>query len=210
MIRLSMLHFPVRVGRRLLTTVSGAGLIPVVDPGNMEDSAVSILLIPEDYPASFRGLKEGTVLYAHPDDYKSDVEPIKPYVFLYKAGARQQLFLRASTKVDDKKYTTATYMFDTGCSVPLQISENLNNKIRGRILKSDSADYIKSTMANRENNLTVHYDLPKVHKPANIAGLPLFFLLNVTFKHESVGRLENDEEGVSRDACTIDPTFKFF
>jgi hypothetical protein len=155
-------------------------------------------------------LKEGTVRYAHPDDYKIDLHPINPNVFIYKAGGRQRLFLRASTKLDTTTYTTATYLFDTGCSVPLQISEYLSKKICGRIRKSDSADYIKSTMMSRENNLTVHYDLPNVHKPANFAGLPLFFLLGVGFKHDSVGNLEYDEEGVSHDACTVDPSFKYF
>jgi hypothetical protein len=148
-------------------------------------------------------LKKGTVQYAHPDDYKFDSHPIKPNVFIYKAGGRQRLFLRASTKLDSTTFTTATYLFDTSCSVPLQISEYLNKKIRGRILKSDSADYIEFTMTNRVNNLTVHYNLPNVHKPANFAGLPLFFLLGVRFKHEGVGGLEYDEDGLSHNVWKV-------
>eukprot|EP01031_Cornospumella_fuschlensis_P024681 gene24681-29824_t len=200
---------PVRSSFRGLTSITGSGILPV-DPDLYEQSPVSVLLVPEDFPATFRGIVPGTVLYAHPDDYKVDTTPVKPSIFVYKDGARTRLFMRASTRISDTSFTAATYVFDTGCSVPMQISALLRKRIATRILRSDGPDYLKTGLVGGNTSITLHYDLPRLHQPANFMGLPMFFLLKIAFKHTQMGRLEYDEEGVARDVCTFDENFKYF
>ena len=92
----------------------------------------------------------------------------------------------------------------------MQISVFLRKRIASRIRKSDTADYIKTELLAESMNLTVHDDLPDMHKPANFLGLPMFFLLSINFKHTSIGRLNYDIEGIAHDACTFDKNFKHF
>lgn len=122
--------FPPKTVRQIFLTESSTIL-----QNNLENSPESGSLTPEDYryPVIYRGLKEGTVMYAHPEDYNFDSRPMRPIVFFCKDGARQRLFLRASTKLDNNTYTAATYLLDTGCCIPLQISEVLRRRLTGMI-----------------------------------------------------------------------------
>lgn len=191
---------------RGLRSISGIALLPF-DLGNTEESAVSKILTPEDYPETFRGLKEGTVFNAHPDDYKLDSHPIKVNVFIYKPSRRQRLSYvnpRKSRITSSRRPPSCVIQVSQcRCRSPTLCADGL----AVAILMSDSADYIKTIMMGRSNNLN---GLPKVHQPANIAGLPLFFLLDVHFKHASVSELQYDGEDVSHFACDLQPTFKHF
>lgn len=151
----------------------------------------------------FRGESPGTKKYAHPDDYKIDTQPIKPEVFLYKPDARNRIFLRTSFKLTESTYTAATFLLDTGCTSHLNICSDLKNILEPRVKIGDSGDYIEANVNNEKAFLTIDCDLPDVHKPANVIGLPMFFYLGLSFKQQRIGTFKFDKDRIARDACTF-------
>ena len=98
------------------------------------------LLIPEDYPKIFRNPQK---LYAHPEDYLKDKDPITPQLFLYKCGTRSRLFLRISLKVNDG-LTSASFLLDTGACPHMYISPQLKGLIQQRIIMDDAGSDVIS------------------------------------------------------------------
>eukprot|EP01032_Pedospumella_encystans_P024490 gene24490-27698_t len=152
------------------------------------ESPTAIMLIPEDYPPSFRGKENGKV-YAHKDDYVVTRDVIKPEVFLYRGsdGTKDRLFFRTSIKLNsdpaDLTFTSATFLFDTGCCPHLNVSEDLKKLLKGRIKKDDGREfYVSSYVDGVKHQCIVKSDLPDQHKPANVMGLPMFFALGIAFR----------------------------
>lgn len=165
------------------------------------NSPAATMLIPEDYPKMFRGISK---LYAHPEDYCIDSEPIKPNLFLYKPDTRIRLFLRISIKISENQFTAATFLFDTGCCPHFNVSPVLKNLIRCRIEKSDiGADYLVTNVNGESAKCIVKEDLPEIHKPANVMGLPMFFLLGLSFQQNRVAAFEYDGDDIAHNVGTI-------
>jgi hypothetical protein len=169
------------------------------------NSPAVVMLIPEDYPRMFRGLTNKSKLFAHPEDYRLDNKPIKPSLFLYKPDTRIRLFLRISLKVSQEdRFTAATFLLDTGCCPHLNISSLLKNHIRSRIKKNDTgADFLVTEINGETVNCIVKEDLPEVRKPANVMGLPMFFLLGLSFTQNRLATFTYDEDDVAHDVGKI-------
>ncbi|KAJ3224779.1 hypothetical protein HK099_007898 [Clydaea vesicula] len=158
------------------------------------------LLLPEDYPKIFRNPQK---LYAHPEDYLSDKEPITPQLFLYKDGPRSRLFLRISLKINDG-FTAATFLLDTGACPHMYISSQLKELIRKRIMMDDAgSDFIKCKVGEDEINLVIKEDLPKIHQPANVMGLPMLFLMGLNLKQGRTSSFVYSDDGVADDVAPV-------
>ncbi|KAI9103800.1 hypothetical protein DFS34DRAFT_605888 [Phlyctochytrium arcticum] len=165
-----------------------------------EPPSLTILLIPEDYPKAFR--TQGK-LYAHPDDYEIDNKPISPDLFLYKVGTRVRIFLRLSLALDgtaETKYTTGTFLLDTGACPHFYLSVRLWHLLKPRIQRQDVGDDYIVVKANGEDcKCVVKRDLPDAHQPANVMGLPMLFLLGLQLVQKRLSVLTFDEEDVARE-----------
>lgn len=172
---------------------------------NVLHSPAATVLTPEDYPRIFRGIPNNSKLYAHPEDYRIDNEPIKPSLFLYKPGTRIRLFLRISLKISDSQFTTATFLFDAGCCPHFNVSPILKNLIRSRIKKSDiGADYLVTEINGENAKCIVKENISETQKhAANIMGLPMLFLLGLSLQQNRVATFVYDEENVAYDIGTI-------
>lgn len=161
----------------------------------------TLCLIPEDYPKLFR---DPNKLYAHPDDYKVDSTAISPQLFVYKDGIRSRLFLRISIKLSEtgSQFTTATFLLDTGACAHMFLSDTLFNLIKARIHMEDAGpDYITTTVGGQNINCQIKKDLPKIHQPANVMGLPMLFLMGLTLRQERLSRFTFNEDGTAHDVA---------
>jgi hypothetical protein len=165
--------------------------------------SLTLMLVPEDYPEIFRNPKK---LYAHPNDYKLDDSPITPQLFLYKDGARSRLFLRISIKVteaNDSLYTTATFLLDTGGCAHMFLSPALFTLLKGRIHIEDAGlDFIKTKIDGEEVNCQIKKDLPVVHQPANVMGLPMLFLMGLKLHSGRTSRFTFNGDGTADDVAS--------
>lgn len=153
----------------------------------LHQSPAASILLPEDYPKRFRG-------YAHPEDYRIENEPIQPNLFLYKPDTRLRLFLRMSIQISDNQFTAATFLLDTACCPHFNVSPMLKNMIRKRIKKSDiGADYLVTKVKGESAACIVK------EGPANVMGLPMFFLLGLSFQPNPV----YDEENIAHNIGTM-------
>lgn len=189
--------------------------IVTTDTMSLEESPTAILLIPEDYPRSFRG-DDGGKRYAHKDDYKVTTTPIKPHVFLYRGsgGSRVRLFFRTSIKLNNDPsnltFTTATFILDTGCCPHMNLSDELTELLADRIIEDDGREfYISTHIKEVKHQCIVKSDLPDQHKTANVMGLPMFFALGIAFPEGSLFSLKIDKEKVAYDAATISSGFEY-
>jgi hypothetical protein len=161
---------------------------------NVLISPAATILIPEDYPKMFRGT------YAHPDDYRIDNKPIKPHLFFYKPDTRIRLFLRISIKISENQFTAATFLLDTGCCPHFNMSPVLKNLISSRFVKSDIGPDYLVTKINEESAKCI---VKEIHKPANVMGLPMFFLLGLSFQQNRVAAFEYDRDDIAHNVGTI-------
>lgn len=187
----------------------------------LHQSPAASILLPEDYPKRFRGC-------AHPEDYRIENEPIQPNLFLYKPlnnsadeyssnllvtalneapilcansnlhqykpDTHIRLFLRMSIKISENQFTAATFLLDTACCPHFNVSPVLKTLIRSRIKKSDiGADYLV-TIIKEENAECIVKE-----GPANVMGLPMFFLLGLSFQPNPV----YDEEDIAYNIGTM-------
>jgi hypothetical protein len=170
-----------------------------------------------DYPWSFRGKLPHSKRFAHPDDYKIDKQAIKPQFFLYKGEkGRNRMFIRTSfllhekTEKEDAKFTAATFLLDSGCCPHFNMCEELHSMLQHRIVK-DSApfDYIKIHIGGKDHDCEVCRDLPDIHEPANVIGLPMFFSLGMQFQATHINKLTTDVERVVSHVVVTEP-FSYF
>ena len=187
-----------QIGRRLL--ISGRDFTD-------SESPTAKLLIPEDYPISFR---DPNHMYAHPDDYKNDTSPIKPSVFLYRGsmGARERMFIRTSIKLSndstDQRFTAATFLFDTGCCPHLNLSSRLQNLLQGRIKKDEGREFfISTTVDDVQHKCITKTDMPIQQAQVNVMGLPMFFALGLSFRKGKVFSFELNQDDIAHDIATF-------
>lgn len=189
------------------------------------ESPAATIVSKEDYPKLFRGLLPGTRPFAHPNDYEIDNKPVKPEIFLYRTGIRSRLFLRASIKIDENLFTSATFLLDSGYCLHLSICEDLKKLIKTRIQKSEighsyistNAFFIRNGGEEQEEGgveedkkadccMVKYGDFEHIKQPVNVMGLPMLFLLGMQFVSQPVHTFQfddNQEEGIARHVVTF-------
>lgn len=194
------------VPRRLLFT---SGIIEL--GAEQFESPAAKMLLPIDYPTSYRTEQSGGRKCALPTDYKIDAEPIKPEVFLYKGNnSRNRLFFRTSFQLPSGTFTAATFLLDAGLCSHFQLCDELYELLINnvRVIQGGPTDYLKTTINGIEHNCLVQNDLPHRHKPANVIGVPMFFALGLRFAAVDIAKVRMDGERVVRDFVGVEP-FKF-
>jgi hypothetical protein len=175
------------------------------------ESPAAMILLPVDYPLSYRGESPGSKLYALPTDYKVDDQAIQPEVFLFKGNnSRNRLFFRTSFRLSETKFTAATFLLDAGLCSHFQFSDDLYNLMvdYNRVIQGGPTDYMEVNINGVKHQCLVQNDLPHVHKPANVIGLPMFFALGLKFDALNINVAAMDKERVVRNHVKFE-TFKF-
>ncbi|PRP76297.1 hypothetical protein PROFUN_07819 [Planoprotostelium fungivorum] len=111
------------------------------------------LLTEEDYPDNY-------VQMHHPDDYKMVDSPITPEKVLVQRGV-------AHTRLILRKYTSISFVCDTGAPGYLYLSKQAKDAIKSRIKEDDRANLF---ITAGKRNLSVN-DSPAQHNSSNIVGL---------------------------------------
>ena len=114
-----------------------------------------------------------------------------------------RLFLRTSFQLSETTFTAATFLVDTGCCSYFNICQDLKTVLKPRIKKGDGKNYIETTVNGNKGFLTVDSNLPDIHQPANVIGLPMFFYLGIGFKCNRIGTFVFDDDDIARDVCTF-------
>jgi hypothetical protein len=177
-------------------------------PDSSELSPIALLLIPKDYPKSYRGLVPGTKKFAHAEDYRNDSCPVKPEAFLYKSGdGHNRILVRLSFRITpdgcpDVRYTSATFILDTGCCHDLEVCDELSALLTHRWRKDSIVDYVKVQIEDEVHICHIKSDLPPSHQPTNVMGLPFFFALGIQFRAARFYNLIGDDVGIIRDVVT--------
>jgi hypothetical protein len=123
-------------------------------------------------------------------------------------GVRSRLFIRTSIKLSnepsDHRYTTATFLLDTGCCPHLNISIELKQLLKDRIKKNDGREfYIPTLIDDLEHQCIVKSDLPGQPKSANVMGLPMLFAPGIAFRKGRFFSFPMDDEDVVYDVATF-------
>ena len=158
----------------------------IINEGNEKTSHTAFSFQNNDVPPSFReNYRMSVFSMAHPDDYVIEKEPIRPDLFLYKNGNRNRLFLRISIRLEENKFMAATFFLDSGCCSHMRLQGGVLHRIKSRLQKSDVSDDYMEIYGNLEHFTFV-----------NVMGLPMFFLLGITFPQVKLTSLEYDHEDV--------------
>lgn len=168
----------------------------------------------QDYPKSFRGDEPGTHPCAHPNDYKVDRSPIVPYAFFYRNGSKRRIFLRTSLALGANKFTTATFLLDTGFCFDLIVSKTLKSMLSHRLMVSEfGGTYLELTMRDKQVAACVDdvpWSPPDVPSdPVNVLGLQTFFLLGIKFEQGRSSSFSYNEDDTVDGIITLHPDFKF-
>lgn len=164
----------------------------IIDEGNEKTSHTAFSFQKNDVPRSFRANYRMSVFsMAHPDDYTIEKEPIRPDLFLYKNGNRNRLFLRISIRLAENKFMAATFFLDSGCCSYMRLQESFLYRIKSRLQKSDVSDDYLEIYGNQAKCTVLEHCTS-----LNVMGLPMFFLLGITFPQAKIAFLEYDDEDV--------------
>lgn len=161
------------------------------------NSPIALIVTPDDYPRGFRGEQDSTLIYAHPEDYKISKFAIKPDLFFYKPGFRVRLFLRISCELSEGYFFSATFMLDSGCCPGINASSRLYELLRPRLVNSEADRYLRATVAGNSVKIIVKQNLPE--SSANVMGLPMFFIMGLSFKQQMSSRFHFDSSNVAHD-----------
>lgn len=181
------------------------GLVSEEEIVSKFSSPTAIIMCPLDYPVIFRGETDKSKLYAHPSDYDQLTEtPIKPEIFLYRAGLRSRMFVRVSCKkAGEKKFFSSTFILDSGSCVHLMASPRLYELLKPRLIEDGVGErFMKAKIGGKDVELTVAQGVDGVHQPANAMGLPMFFLMGLTFDYHRTAPLKFDKQGVAMGAAS--------
>ncbi|KAG2423843.1 hypothetical protein HXX76_015003 [Chlamydomonas incerta] len=125
-----------------------------------------VALCAEDYPLDF-------INGQHPGDYVETGAPIEPKcIYHHVYGKFNRLWYRVSWKLSDGKYTTMSFLLDTGAPKHLYLSsESRKILVEAGLLNEDSdMDLVYVKLFGRDCPVE---PTPGVHAPANIIGLKL-------------------------------------
>jgi hypothetical protein len=172
------------------------------------ESPAAMMLLPVDYPVSFRGGSPGGKFYALPTDYHIDDQPIQPEVFLFKGNnSRNRLLFRTSFWLSETKFTAATFLLDAGFCTHFQFSDDLYDLMvkYKRVVQGGPTDYMMVNIHGVQHDCLVQNDLPHIHKPVNVIGLPMFFTLGLKFDAVNINNVPMDKERVVRNNVKFEP-----
>jgi hypothetical protein len=211
-----MMRFPgtVALRRRSCGIISNRLLskaIIIDSDAEQFESPAAMMLLPVDYPLPYRGETPGSKLYALPTDYKVDDQAIQPEVFLFKGNnSRNRLFFRTSFRLSETKFTAATFLLDAGLCSHFRFSDDLYNLMLSydRIIQGGPTDYMEVNINGVQHQCLVQNDLPHIHKPVNVIGLPMFFALGLKFDALNIHVATMDKDRVVRNHVKFE-SFKF-
>lgn len=143
----------------------------------MIDSSADLLLTDADFPSTFKD-------FAHPDDYQLHSDPIEPQcIFHQYPGGHNRLIYRTSIYIGPGRYTTLSFVCDTGAPKHLYLSPRAVDTLqRYKLLRIDSETDI-SWVYVKNKKVPVDVTPPK-HSPANIIGLKLLCKLGLQLDEE--------------------------
>ena len=163
----------------------------IMDEGNEKTSHTAFSFQKNDVPHSFRSnYRLGLLSMAHPDDYKIVNESIRPDLFLYRNGNRNRLFLRISIRLEENKFMSATFFLDSGCCSHMRLQGDFLHCIKHRLLKSDISDDYMEIYGKANCSVLEHC------ASLNVMGLPMFFLLGISFPQAKIALINYDDENV--------------
>ena len=125
-----------------------------------------VVLCPQDFPLDY-------VNGQHPEDYLITDAPITPqYIYHHIRGRHNRLWLRVSWQLRSGKFTTMSFLLDTGAPKHLYLCDDALKAVEedGQVVEDGDMDlqYVKLFGRNCPVEST-----PKAHTPANIIGLKL-------------------------------------
>ena len=175
------------------------------------ESPTAAFLLPTDYPDFYRGHEPGSKVYAHPRDYKLDMQAIQtPEMLVYKGpNSRNRLFLQTSFKLTDNYFTAATFLLDAGFGSHFQFCDELYGMMvrNGRVNQNGPFDSLVTTINDREKCL-VQNDVSHNQNPANVIGLPMYFALGLKFNAEDITKMVMDKDRIVHYCVRFEP-FKY-
>jgi hypothetical protein len=107
--------------------------------------------------------------------------------------------MRISVRLSQNQFVAATFLLDTGCCPHFNLSTPLSDLIASRIEKDVGEDFLQTTIDGKNYNCIVKCEVPEVHHPANIMGLPMFFAMGLSFNEGTVHKFLFDKYKVARN-----------
>jgi hypothetical protein len=111
--------------------------------------------------------------------------------------------MRISIKLAENSFISATFLMDTGCCSHLMVSPILMALIKPRLIKNEVGnDHIVTQVNNKSVICVVSPMEDERHQPANLIGLPLFFLMGIQFTEQKVSSFEYDKDDIAHEVVT--------
>ncbi|KAJ3048658.1 hypothetical protein HK097_010324 [Rhizophlyctis rosea] len=144
-----------------------------------EDDALSpvMLLTEKDYPVLYRTSPKR---FAHPQDYEISDAPIEAEIFYFSQRGHNRLLARLPFHIPNNKYSSATFVLDTGAPAHLYLNDTVVSLLGNRVETDDAGTNFIRVDTHAGNRRFVIKDVPTNHLPANIIGLPA--LLRMGFR----------------------------
>lgn len=120
-----------------------------------------------------------------------------------------RISIRITAKEDkNHSWTTATFLIDTGACAHMYLSQTLVRMMKKRTFMEDGgSDYVEVEAGGTLNKCIFKDELPSVHQPANVMGLPMLFLMGLRLKQGKTSTFHFDDEGVAYDIGEQDLTW---
>ncbi|KAI9103127.1 hypothetical protein DFS34DRAFT_646511 [Phlyctochytrium arcticum] len=176
----------------------------VMDVGIVTASGMNpaILLSRLDYPEEY--LTPGK-MFAHPNDYEITTEPIEPDVFYYARYSHRRIFARLPVALGNDKWTSATFIVDTGAGGWFYLSEPLLNILDDyqRVKDDDLGGiFIEVDIGGTGTPQKCPCDeVPRQYIQGNIIGLPV--LLMAGFSIKKTPKCELDDKFIARGVVEL-------
>ncbi|PNH02249.1 hypothetical protein TSOC_011774 [Tetrabaena socialis] len=132
-----------------------------------------VVLCARDFPLDFSNGH-------HPNDYTETDTPIAPEcIFHHIRGKFNRLWWRASWKLCDGKFTTMSFLLDTGAPKHLYLCSQALNILEeaGQMVEDGDMDLLYTRLFGRKCPVE---PTPCAHQPANIIGMKLLKRFGLT------------------------------
>lgn len=136
-----------------------------------------VILCPEDFPLDY-------VNGEHPEDYQITDQPItSQYIYHHIYGRHNRLWLRKSWKLSNGKFTTLSFLLDTGAPKHLYLCKKAIRLLveNGVVAEDSDMNLMYVTLHGRKCPVD---PTPDAHKPANLIGLKLLKRLGLELYEE--------------------------
>jgi len=105
--------------------------------------------------------------------------------------------------LDEAQFMSATFLLDSTCCSHLRLQGDFLHKIKSRVLCSDVSDsYIElSQSSGAQCSILEHCTW------LNVMGLPMFFLLGLSFPNQRMTKFNYDDENICNDIMPVSIPF---